>query len=118
MPNRHYTKQALQNSKELRTNQTDPEQFLWFHLRNRNFNNIKFRRQVPVGDYIVDFLCMERKLVIELDGAQHIDNKEYDERRTLFLEGQGYSVIRINNDILFKEIDNVLEYIYKIYLGL
>ena len=72
MSNRHYNKRTLNNAKILRSAPTEAEKILWFNLRNSKFKGIKFRRQVPVGNYIIDFLCMSKKLAIELDGSQHI----------------------------------------------
>lgn len=115
---RYYNKKALKNAKQLRQTQTDAENYLWFQLRNRALNGIKFRRQVPIEQYIVDFLCMEKKLIIELDGSQHIDNIEYDSIRTEYLNSKGYKVLRIYNNEIFNNIDNVLEYIYSEYLKL
>jgi very-short-patch-repair endonuclease len=118
--NRHYTKNAKCKAKELRQNQTDTENILWHHLRNRSLNNIKFRRQVPIGKYIADFVCMEKKLIIELDGSQHLENKnaEYDKNRTEYLTNLGYKVIRILNNDISKNINSVLEYIIQEYAKL
>ena len=88
-------------ARELRKNQTDAEQRLWRNLRNFQLEGCKFRRQVVVGNYIVDFLCLEPKLIVEVDGGQHIDQYEYDQVRTKYLASLGYQVIRFwNNDVL------------------
>ncbi len=92
----------------LRKNSTDAENKLWYFLRNRNFNKLKFRRQYVIGQYIVDFICIRRKLIIELDGGQHAQNSCYDERRTAFLESKGYTVLRFWNNEVFIEIEGVL----------
>ena len=115
--NRYYTKTANNNAKKLRQNQTDTESILWHYLRNRALNNIKFRRQVPIGKYIVDFVCMEKKLIIELDGSQHLENNsiEYDQNRTEYLVDLGYKVIRIYNNDISKNVKSVLEYILREY---
>ena len=91
---------------------TVTEQQLWYHLRAKRFLGLKFKRQVPIGNYIVDFLCKETKLIIELDGAGHIDEQQvkYDYDRDEYLRNLGYKVLRIYNNE-FKNIDNVLEYI-------
>ena len=115
MVNRYYSPKTLANARSLRQNQTDAENILWFNLKNRKFAGIKFRRQVPIGNYIVDFLCSEKKLIIELDGSQHIDNIEYDKTRTEYLSNLGYKVIRIFNNEVIKNPKTVLEYIYMIY---
>lgn len=95
--------------KTLRTNQTDVESRLWYHLRGRRFHGWKFRRQHILQGYIVDFVCLTRKLVIELDGGQHTDQKEYDKKRTQTLEEDGFKVIRFwNNDVL-NNLEEVLE---------
>ena len=87
--------------KELRANQTDAERRLWFHLRGRRFQGWKFRRQHVLQGYIVDFVCPERKLVIELDGGQHANQEAYDNHRTRALETEGFQVMRFwNNDVL------------------
>jgi very-short-patch-repair endonuclease len=96
-------------SKKLRQNPTEAEDRLWQALRSRRFENTKFRRQVPIGPYVVDFVCPAAKLVIEIDGSQHADNVEYDTRRSEFLAGKGYRVIRFwNNDVL-QSLDGVYQ---------
>ncbi len=101
-------------ARELRKNSTPQEQKLWKILRNRQFLNLKFKRQVPIGNYIADFLCEEKKLVIEIDGGQHnkINNIEKDKIRTECIELEGYKVIRFWNN----EIDNNLEGVYETLL--
>jgi len=96
-------------ARALRKKQTDAEKLLWKHLRNRQFHGYKFRRQVPIGRYIVDFACISLKLVIELDGSQHMSNTEYDDKRTQFLTTQGYKVVRFWNNELLEQTDSVLE---------
>ena len=84
----------------LRRRMTDAETRLWFHLRNRAFMGCKFRRQHPIGPYIVDFVCIEARLLVELDGGQHA-NMASDAPRTAFMEANGYRVLRFwNNDVL------------------
>ncbi|KAB2832516.1 MAG: endonuclease domain-containing protein [Caedimonadaceae bacterium] len=99
--------------KSLRTNQTDAESRLWYHIRNRRFQGWKFRRQHILQGYIVDFVCLERKLVIELGGGQHADRKAYDNCRTRALEKDGFKVIRFwNNDVLTNlegELETILD---------
>ena len=115
MKNRHYTRKALNYAVDLRKNQTNAENILWFNIRNRKLNNIKFKRQVPIGKYIVDFANMQKKLVIELDGSQHIDNFHYDEERTKYLNSIGYTVIRFFDNDVIKNINTVLEVILQKY---
>jgi len=87
-------------ARTLRMNMTDAEKCLWAVLRGRRLRGYKFRRQRPVGQYILDFVCIEYRLVVEADGGQHADNAN-DEVRTSWLEKAGWRVIRFwNNDIL------------------
>ena len=106
-----YTHTALIHAKQLRQQQTDAEQFLWLRLRNRRLAGLKFRRQVPIGSYIVDFYCHDCALVVELDGAQHLAQVEYDAVRTAFLQAQGLSVLRFWNHEVLQQLDSVLEQI-------
>jgi very-short-patch-repair endonuclease len=89
-------------AKGLRRNETEPEQIVWSWLRNRQMEGVKFRRQQPIGNYIVDFVSFERKLIIEVDGGQH--NKtllaQQDEQRTKWLKSEGFHVLRFwNNEV-------------------
>jgi len=106
-----YSVFAKEKSKELRNNPTPNEQILWQYLRRSQFLGLKFRRQQPIGPYIADFTCFYPKIIIELDGSQHIDNKEYDKKRDIFLKNAGFEVIRIFNNDISKDIESVLEYI-------
>jgi len=100
---------TLEKARKLRQNQTDAEKILWYRIRNRQLNDYKLRRQVPVGSYIVDFMCVSAKLIIELDGGQHAEQQIYDRKRTAFLEARDFKVVRFwNNDVL-TNIDGVLE---------
>lgn len=101
-------------ARQLRTRMTDDERKLWRELRNRHFGCMKFRRQQPIGPYVVDFVSFEAKLIIELDGVQHCekDRRSADEARTHFLETQGFRVVRYWNTEVFKEFDSVLNSIY------
>ncbi|WGD31804.1 endonuclease domain-containing protein [Ancylobacter sp. WKF20] len=93
-------------ARRLRKDQTDVESLLWSRLRDRRLEGWKFRRQAPVDRYVVDFLCVDAKLVIELDGGQH--TAETDEERTRMIEACGFLVIRFwNNDVL-TNLDGVL----------
>jgi len=110
---RALSKGLTNTARMLRKNQTDAERALWQRMRNRQLLGVKFRRQVPIKGYIADFAALEIKLIIELDGSQHIDNKAADEFRTGFLQREGYKVIRLwNNDVLLR-IDYVLEFIFQ-----
>ena len=93
--------EAKQFARKLRKEQTDAERRLWWQLRNRQLEGWKFRRQFPVGEYVVDFVCIDAKLIIELDGGQHSEQSQYDENRTRDLEKAGFVVLRFwNNDVL------------------
>ncbi|ULJ64994.1 endonuclease domain-containing protein [Wielerella bovis] len=115
---RHSTRNpALQeNAKNLKQNMTLAEQRLWYHLRGKRLNGIKFRRQQTIGSYIADFVSMEYKLIIELDGGQHAEQIAYDNARTEFLNNQGYRVVRFWNNEVLQNTKAVLEQILK-YCG-
>ena len=98
-------------AKHLRKNQTDTERKLWGHLRSRQLNGLKFRRQHPVGPYIVDFCCMEKKIVVELDGGQHLTQELADKRRTENINNLGYRVLRFWDHEVFMNTEAVLEQI-------
>ena len=102
---------VLNNAKTLRTNQTEAEQRLWYHLRAHRFMGLKFKRQKPMGRYIVDFLCVERRLIIELDGGQHAEQVVYDQHRDAWLRSQGYTVLRFWNHEVMQQMEGVLEQI-------
>ena len=93
----------------LRNSATDAERRIWQHLRLKQLGGFKFRRQVPLHGYVVDFLCVQLKLVIELDGGQHADQTAYDEIRTGVLQGAGYRVLRYWNDDALLRTSDVLE---------
>lgn len=93
-------RQKTRFARQLRRQMTEAEASLWHHLRNRMLMGCKFRRQHPIGPYIVDFACIERKLVIELDGSQHADSVS-DSARTNWIQANGYRVLRFwNNEAL------------------
>lgn len=107
---------STQRAKDLRKSQTDTEKLLWRRLRNRQVGGAKFRRQYVIGNYIVDFVCLERNLVVEIDGGQHGEQASYDEKRTSYLKQQGFNVIRFWNNEVLIETDAVLEVIRKALL--
>ena len=88
---------------------TDVERRLWSQLRSRQFGSYKFRRQQPIGPYVVDFVCFEKKVVIELDGGQHneAEQADYDSSRTAWLETQGFRVLRFWNNQVFEDVEAV-----------
>jgi len=102
----------LNHARNLRHKATDAEQLLWHLLRNRRLAGAKFRRQHPIGPYIADFHCNEYLLVIELDGGQHSEQKNYDAQRTAFLQAQGLTVLRFWNNQILSETEAVLEAIW------
>ncbi|WP_449553959.1 endonuclease domain-containing protein [Lelliottia amnigena] len=96
----------MEKSKQLRIAMTPEELRLWYLLRDRRFFGYKFRRQMPIGAYIVDFACFKASLIVELDGGQHQDDVEYDQRRSAFLNDNGWKVIRFwNNEFRSNEED-------------
>ena len=105
------TEKVLLNAKTLRANQTEAEQRLWHHLRAHRFMALKFKRQKPMGRYIVDFVCVERQLIIEIDGGQHAEQAEYDRQRDAWLRSQGYAVLRFCNHEVMHQLEGVLEQI-------
>lgn len=98
----------VRRARYLRSNLTEAEQKLWHHIRRRQIFGYKFRRQRPIGPYIVDFICLERKLIIEVDGGQHQMQSERDNRRTQWLEAEGYQVLRFWNNEVQSNTDSVL----------
>lgn len=100
-------------SKIFRKTQTDAQDIIWQSLRNRKMLGFKFRRQHPLGKYIADFYCFEAKLVIEIDGGIHnqLENKEYDENRSIELEELGITVIRFTNEMVSCDLNKVLDII-------
>jgi very-short-patch-repair endonuclease len=102
-----------QRSRELRQPQTPAEQNLWAFLRGEQLAGYKFRRQHPIGFYIVDFYCAQAKLIIEIDGDSHSEQIEYDQDRTEWLESLGYRVVRFTNLEVRENISAVIENILK-----
>jgi primosomal protein N' (replication factor Y) len=104
--------QPIDKARKLRQAQTDAEKRLWRHLRNRAMDGCKFRRQHPVGPYICDFVCLERRLVIEVDGGQHTAMRDADRRRSAFLEAGGFAVMRFWNHEVLSQTEAVLQRIH------
>lgn len=100
-------------ARKLRRDSSDAELRLWHFLRNRHLANHKFRRQHPFPPYVVDFVCIEETLIVELDGGQHLGQVVRDEKRTAFLEAKGYRVIRFWNDDVLIRTELVLEVILR-----
>jgi very-short-patch-repair endonuclease len=95
--------------RELRKNLTEAERLLWKSLRLRQIEGYKFRRQQPIGEYIVDFVCFEKRLIVEVDGGQHAEEIAYDSKRDEWLKSQGFSILRFWNHQVSKEIEAVKE---------
>lgn len=102
-------KLVLRNrAKNLRKQSTIAERHLWYNLR-ANRLGFKFKRQVPLGMYIVDFVCLEKRLIVELDGSQHFEDQEYDDERTAWLNTQGFRVLRFWNNQVLQQTGSVVE---------
>ena len=100
-------------ARSLRRNPTEAEQRLWWRLRQRQLEGSRFRRQVPLGPYVVDFACLSVRLVIEVDGGQHGWRAEQDRLRTAWLEGNGFRVLRFWNNEVLGNMEGVLETIQR-----
>jgi very-short-patch-repair endonuclease len=98
-----------QRARDLRQNQTDVEKKLWQQLNNRQLQGFKFRRQYDLHPYIADFACVEKNLIVELDGGQHADAQEYDNERTKYFESKGFRVLRFWNNEVNENLDGVLQ---------
>ena len=101
------SKALTQVSRDLRNNLTEAEKYLWYALRLNNLG-VKFRRQAVIGGYIADFACFEKKLIVEVDGGQHMDRQE-DKIRDQWLSGQGFKVLRFWNHDVLKNRDGVMQ---------
>jgi very-short-patch-repair endonuclease len=106
-----YRQDLKEKSRALRRNMTDAEQALWFRLRRKQLAGIQFYRQKPIGNYVVDFYAPSAKLVVELDGSQHMDEQmtKRDAARSVFLEEQGLAVLRFDDRQALMETGRVLE---------
>jgi very-short-patch-repair endonuclease len=100
-------RQISPHAARLRGNATDVERKLWAALRNRQLDGFKFRRQATLGHFVVDFLCVEKRLIVELDGGQH--GEEHDAVRSSWLEAEGYRILRIWNHEVGENFDGVVE---------
>ncbi len=108
MPPIQTKNQTRANARQLRRDQTLAETKLWLALRSHQLENIHFRRQHPIGNYIVDFCAPQAKLIIELDGGQHLEQADYDAERTEFLESKGFRVLRFWNSDVMENLDGVM----------
>jgi very-short-patch-repair endonuclease len=108
-------RQISPHAARLRRDSTDVERAMWARLRNRQLTGAKFRRQASLGPYVVDFLCIETKLIVELDGGQH--SAEADAPRTAWLSGQGYRILRFWNNDVAENVEGVLAVIADVLEG-
>ncbi len=97
----------MRRAANLRKNMTGAERKLW-HCLERKQLGVRFRRQHAIGNFIVDFCCVKKKIIVELDGSQHLDLQEYDEDRTAYLKSRGYRVIRFWNNDVMNDIEGVI----------
>ena len=108
MPERNYpSKHMIRRARTLRQQNTEPEQLLWTALRNGQIGGLKFRRQYPIGPYVVDFYCYSAALVVEVDGMSHDDKAAQDAERSKYLEAQGLRILRVQNWDVMDELDAV-----------
>src|SRR5258707_3697725 len=108
MPARRTTPHGYELAHLLRKESALTERKLWAYLRSNKLNGVNFRRQHAIGPYITDFCAIKEKLVIELDGSQHLNQEEYDQERTEYLRSQGYKVIRFWNNDVMNNIEGVI----------
>ena len=108
---RDKNKKSTARAKSLRSEMPEAEHRLWYFIRKKQLDGFQFRKQHPVGPYITDFACVKKNLIIEVDGATHStdEEREYDTRRTRYLESKGWKVIRYPNEDIYKHIDDVLD---------
>ena len=106
---KHRRSELTHLARNLRKRSTDAERLLWRHLRARQLDGLKFRRQQPIGNYIVDFVCLERGVVIELDGGQHASELQKDRKRDRWFEVEGFTVLRFWDNEVLTNTDGVLE---------
>ena len=102
---------STRTARTLRRQQSDAERRLWWYLRARQLSGVKFRRQQPIGSYVVDFCALDPKLVIEVDGGQHMERAAQDAQRSAYLQRCGYAVLRFWNDDVLQRTEAVLEQI-------
>ncbi|MDD5463799.1 MAG: endonuclease domain-containing protein [Candidatus Moranbacteria bacterium] len=110
MHNKLKPKEILTRVRGLRQNQTPQEVILWSRLKNRRLCECKFRRQYLIGKYIADFICLEKKLIVEVDGWQHKieEARRYDRKRTEYLKKEGFAVLRFWNNDVNSNLDGVI----------
>jgi very-short-patch-repair endonuclease len=108
MPHQPVTSTKRRFARSMRRKATEAEDRLWHELRDRRLDHIKFRRQVPIGRFIADFVCLDAKLVVEIDGSQHAE-QQYDAERSAELKARGFRVLRFWNDDVLRDINSVCD---------
>lgn len=108
MPARRSTPKMMHRAGELRKELTPAEKKLWAYLRGDKLDGVNFRRQHAIGNYVPDFVAIKKKLIIELDGSQHLHQENYDDERTRYFESLGYKVLRIWNNAVMNDINGVI----------
>ena len=108
MPLIRASPKSYELARQLRKEPTQAERRLWSVLRGNKLNGVSFRRQHAIGKYIVDICAVKKKMVIELDGSQHVEQSEYDIQRTAYLKSQGYKVMRFWNDQVMKDMESII----------
>ncbi|WP_202314263.1 endonuclease domain-containing protein [Mesorhizobium sp. L-8-10] len=108
MPHQPVSSRNRRFARAMRRAPTDAEEKLWAELRDRRLDRIKFRRQLPIGNYIADFVCLDAKLLIEIDGSQHGES-QYDRVRDAELKSRGFRVLRFWNDDVLRDLDAVCD---------
>ena len=111
MPAKRSNPGTMRQAVKLRKVTTPAEKKLWSHLRGDKLNGVNFRRQHAIGNFIVDFVSIKKKLIIELDGSRHLEQAEYDVERTKYLEAQGYKIVRFWNGQVKKDVEGVVRVI-------
>ena len=106
--------QGSTRARRLRSNQTEAERQLWYRLRDRRLDGYKFRRQVALGRYVADFVCMSSRVIVEIDGGQHAQRRQYDAQRTRQLQNEGFAVLRFWNNEVMQNLDGVLCVLVKV----
>ncbi len=106
---RHRLDRPTERARDLRNDATNAEQMLWHQLKGSRLKGLKFSRQMPIAGYFADFVCRSHKLIVELDGSQHVEGQPHDDARTKQLEAAGYRVIRFWNNDLTSNMAGVLE---------
>ncbi|TCP98210.1 very-short-patch-repair endonuclease [Sphingomonas sp. PP-F2F-A104-K0414] len=114
---RHRLDRPTERARDLRNDATNAEQMLWRQLKRSRLQDLKFSRQMPIAGYFADFVCRSHKLIVELDGSQHVEGQPHDDARTVQLEAAGYRVVRFWNNDLTSNMPGVLETILNAAIG-